>query len=223
MPDPRIRSFKPWLVLAAFALAGVAGALLWFLPGAQTSEFRVGPAQQACMTSVAVSPSSRVAEFRDRGPRGLGNTSPEIELLLSGPGYQSRVRTGGGARTGHLNVVPIAPPAHTLVATACFVNRGQATAYLDGTAGTTTIPYSMIEIGGRRVSGEISLGLRERAHRSPFDLLSETFSHASNLTDGLMPAWLIWIIAALAVVGVPVGVFAAFYVALREDDAASVV
>jgi hypothetical protein len=48
------------------------------------------------------------------------------------------------------------------------------------------------------------------------------FDHASNLTDHLVPAWLIWAIAVIVALGVPAATLAAFCLALREDEAASV-
>jgi len=47
--------------------------------------------------------------------------------------------------------------------------------------------------------------------------LGVLFGHASNLTDGLIPVWLIWLIAPLVAFGVPIALILAFYSALLED------
>ena len=71
--------------------------------------------------------------------------------------------------------------------------------------------------------GDISLTFLDTRPHSLLGRAGTIFEHASNLTDNLIPVWLIWILAVLILFGVPLGMLAAFYWALREDEAAGAV
>ena len=53
---------------------------------------------------------------------------------------------------------------------------------------------------------------------SRLENLHEILEHISNLTDQLVPVWLIWVVAALTVTALPGAVIFAFYRAIREDE-----
>jgi hypothetical protein len=240
MRSGRLRSLKnrPELTVAAVGAALIlAGAVVWFVayltqtrqsvaeipsPPALVaiSEFAVPPSQQACMSSVALTPNSRLAQFRLRRPTGTAQGGPPIELILSGPGYETRAHVAGGYTQASV-ALPILAPRRALIGRACFVNRGETTALLDGTTEARTVSRSATRIDGRPVLGDIALAFLDSRQRSLLDRLAEIFGHASNLTDRLVPVWLIWIFAVLVALGVPIGTMAAFYVALRADEAAS--
>jgi hypothetical protein len=207
------------------------GALIWFVPflahGRQSvaevpapvplksiTQFALAPGQQACMSYVAVTPNSRLARFRVRA--GTAQGGPPIELILHGAGYESRTRVPGGYRTGSATV-QIVPPKEPLLGTACFVDRGNSAALLVGTVEPRTVSRSSTRIDGRPVVGDIAIAFLDSRRRALIDSTPEIFSHASNLTDHLVPVWLIWILAFLVVLGVPIGTMAAFYVAMRDD------
>jgi hypothetical protein len=235
-----LQSFKRRPELTAVAIGSVlilAGALLWFEPyltGAQRSlaeipsppafraigAFVVPPGQQACMASVAITPTSRVAQFQVHPARGTVQGGPPVELVLSGSGYETRARAPGGYTKASTVLLMIVAPGRALIGKACFLNRGMTSVLLNGTTEPRTVSRSATRIGGRPVAGDIALAFLDNRQRSLLDRLGEIFGHASNLTDRLVPVWLIWILAVLVAFGVPAGTMAAFYVALREDDAA---
>jgi hypothetical protein len=236
MPDGDLRSVRnrKRLVVAVGSVLILAGALFWFVPYLTRSrqsvaeipsppalkaisEFAVPPGQQACMSSVAITPNSRLAKFRLR--TGTAQGGPPIALILRGFGYQARAREAGGYATGNLTL-PIVPPRHALIGTACFANLGRSTVLLDATAEPRTVSRSATRIDGRPVVGDVALAFLDSRRPSLLDRTGEMFAHASNLTDHLMPVWLIWVLAVVLAFGVPIGTVAAFYVALREDDAA---
>jgi hypothetical protein len=225
------------VVAAGLTLALVlAGALIWFRPylernGFGTSEipaspalfalteFALAPHQSACMSSVAMEPSSQVAEFQLHpvapDPRG----GPPVELILSGAGYSSDGKVAGGY-PGGVVAAQIKPPARALIGTACFVNRGTTTTRLVGSAEARSLSRSAMTIDGTAVVGDVALSFRESRARSLLDRLGAVFGHASELTEHLVPVWLIWVLALVVGLGVPAAVVAAFYLALREDAAA---
>jgi hypothetical protein len=240
MPSVRRRWFKdrPELAVAAVGSALIlAGALLWLVPYltrtrrsvaeipsppalVAISKYTVPPGKQACMSSVGVTPNSRLAQFRLRAQAASAQGSPPIELMLSAPGYAMRARLAGGYPAGSV-LLPILAPKHALIARACFVNVGHTNALLDGSTEARTVSRSATRIDGRPVVGDIALAFLDSRQRSLLDRLGEVFGHASNLTGDLVPAWLIWILAMLVAFGAPIGAMAAFYWAMREDKAAS--
>jgi hypothetical protein len=239
MRRPISRYGRVGLPTLAALLAGgliLAGALIWFRPYlTQTqqpvaevptpsalfavSEFAVLPHKQACMNSITVDPNNRIAQFQLRPAKPSPQGGPPIALVLSAPGYRATVDVPGGYPGGGVALPITPPPTHALIGTACFVNRGRTTLLLDGTTEPRTIARSATSINGKSVAGDIALTFLNSRQLSLLDRLGEVFGHASNLTDHLMPTWLIWILAILVAFGVPLAVVVAFYVALREDEA----
>jgi hypothetical protein len=237
MPSGRLRSLghRPALTVAAVGcILVLVGGLVLFVPYlartrrsvaevpsppalASISRFAVAPGKEACMSSVAITPTSRVAQFRLRTRTRTAQAGARIELILRGSGYETRTRVAEG-RTSPLVAVPIVAPMHALIGTACFANRGRTTVLLAGTTEPRTISRSTTRIAGRAVAGDIALAFLDDRRRSLLDRASEIIGHASNLTDGLVPVWLIWILAVLVAFGVPVGTMAAFYLAMTEDE-----
>lgn len=75
-------------------------------------------------------------------------------------------------------------------------------------------------IAGRAVPGGITLEFLQGRLRTLFGQLGEVFDHASNLTDGLVPQWLVWLIAIAVALCVPLAMVLALFLALREDEGA---
>jgi hypothetical protein len=138
--------------------------------------------------------------------------------VLSAPGYRATLAVPGGYPGGGV-ALPIAPPRRAEIGTACFVNRGSTTALLDGTTEPRTVSRSRTQIDGRTVVGDIGLTFLEARPTSLLEHMGEIFDHASNLTDTLVPAWLIWVLAVLVALGVPAAVVTALWRSLREDEA----
>ena len=228
---------SPVTAAALAALLVLIGALLWFRPYLNRttpqpvanvptpsalfalSEFAVPPRQTACMQAVAVEPDSRLASFQLRPATPSTRGGPPVELVLSAPGYRGVVQVPGGYPGGGV-ALPLGPPAHSVLASACFVNRGRSTVLLDGTTEPRTVARSPTAINGRPVVGDIALTFLNSHSSSLLDRLGEVFGHVSNLTDRLLPIWLIWVLALLIALGVPTAGLAAFYLALREDERA---
>lgn len=240
MPRRLERSRWTRLPVVATALAGamiVLGALLLFRPYLTRSQvfpsavpapypigapspFSVAPGAQACMYSVAVEPDSRVASFQVAPGKPGVTTGPSVELILEAHDYRTTSLLPGGYRTGFVSL-PVTPPRKSRLVTACFVDRGREALVLMGSTEARTISRSGTTIAGAPVVGDVALTFLQAHPSSLLDSLGLIFTHASNLTDRLIPVWLIWILAPLIAVGVPVGILAAFHFALVEDEARS--
>jgi hypothetical protein len=237
MPRPtgRRRISLPLAAAAFTAVLILVGALVWFRPFLARQEqpfaevpapaalfvssaFSLAPHSEACMNSVTITPQSEVAEFTVRPTTPTPSGGPPLELRLQASGYEARTTIPGGY-PGGAGAVPIKPPKRSQIGNVCFRNLGKSTALLDGTTELRTLSRPLVAVDGRPVYGDIALAFRKGHRQSLVDRLGEAFAHASNLTDRLVPAWLIWLIAVVVAFGVPAAIIAAFYRALREDEA----
>jgi hypothetical protein len=181
------------------------------------SAFTVPPHGSACMSQVTVTPDSALVSFGLRPVPGRA-VGPPVDLTLTAPGYHAVVHVPGGY-PGGAATLPVAAPRRPVIATACFTNRGRAPVLLTGTIEPRTISRSRLVLDGQEVFGDISIGFLQARPTPLIDRLGQVFGRASNLTDGLIPAWLVWVIAILVAFGVPAGIVAAFWTALAEDEA----
>lgn len=117
--------------------------------------------------------------------------------------------------------VAITPPPTAVIGTACFIDAGTTPVLLDGTSEPRFTGRSTMTINGKPVAGTIGLTFFAKRPRPRVAHLGEIFAHASNLTDRLIPVWLIWILVVVALLALPTAIVAAFYRGLREDEAAT--
>ena len=208
--------FRPYLTRKQFSTSTVAApsALI------AVSPFALAPGQQACMLNVAVEPNSFAAQFELHAAKAGARGGPPVALELSAPDYRSVSELAGGY-PGGLATIPVKPPRHSLLATACFTDKGNTDVVLLGSAEARTISRSPTTVAGVGVVGDVALTFIDTRPHSLLGQAGTIFSHASNLTDHLIPVWLIWILAVLVAFGVPFGILAAFYTALSEDEAAA--
>jgi hypothetical protein len=184
------------------------------------TRFVVPPHERACMGSVAIDANSDSAQFGLAAARPGKGGDPPVDLVLLAPGYRGVVKVPRGTPSGVVTL-PVHPrPTRSELGTACFVDVGRRPAALYGTTETRTVARSRTLIAGRSVAGDIALTFFDDRERPLWQEIDTTFGHASNLTDGLVPVWLIWIVALLVLFAVALGPAAALYFALRDDEAA---
>jgi hypothetical protein len=216
----------------------LAGALIWYRPFLTRQQqpvasvpapaglfslanFAVPPRGVACLSEVTLTPKAELAQFIVRPATPSPHGGPPIDLVLSAPSYHYVASVAGGYPGGS-GTLPITPPKREEIGSACFVDKGNSAAVLTGTTERRTISRSQMKVNGRAVVGNIGLTFLQTQPQSIADRLGEVFAHASNLTDHLVPAWLIWVLAVVVAFTIPIATVAAFYRALREDEAAAV-
>ncbi len=236
MPSLGERRYPLAVCVFAVVLLLLAG-LLWFRPYITErrrpiasvptppalfalAEFAVAPGSQVCMSPITFEPDMGFAEFDLRPLKPGRADGPPVEVVLSGPGYRAVAHVPGGYPGGSV-ALPVTAPPRTESGTVCMFDRGRTTVLFDGTnEPRTAAARTGTLIGGRSVVGDIALTFLVAKPSSPLDDLGRTFSHASNLTDRLVPVWLIWVVTVLCALGVPLGVLAALYLSLRPQPAA---
>ncbi len=237
---PKRRAFsRPGLATGCAVLIALllfAGALVWYRPFLTTpsqpvAEIPAPPAlfvahqfplaghQQACMDTVTVTPQSQLVSF-SLFPGGTATGGgPPVLLTLTAPGYAAKVAVPGGYPGGSATL-PLSPPKHPRIVTACFHNLGAGTVLLVGTSEPRTVSRSHLTVDRRAVYGDVALSFLESKRVDLLQRLGPAVQHASDLTDGLLPPALIWIVAVATALGVPLAMILAFHTALREQPPA---
>jgi hypothetical protein len=207
--------YRPWLTASTQPVAEVPEPPALFA----TTQFRLIAHQRACMNSVTVTPQSQLVQFQLFPASAAASGGPPIDLTLDAPGYHTKVAVGGGYPGGSASL-PFSPPTQPLIATACFHDLGSTPVLLVGTSEQRTSSRSHLTLNGRAVPGDIALQFLQSQRRDMLQLPGQLVRHASNLTGGLLPPALIWLVAILTAFGVPIAVIMAFRAALREEDLA---
>lgn len=174
---------------------------------------------RGCMSTVTVTPQTHSVRFNVYpGPHAKGG-GPAIALTLDAVGYHATVDLNGGY-PGGVATLPLAdPPAHPRIVTACFVNRGARPVVFSGSNEPATVTRSYpMTINGAATPADISLIFLDKSNSGLRYRVTTAIQHASNLTDGLLPPALIWIIGVVLVVGVPLLFIAAWWRALAEAE-----
>ena len=184
-----------------------------------TSAFALAPHQRACMDAVAVTPKSALVRYQLASAAAAQHEGPPLEMLLIAPGYRALVALPVGGY-GRYVAFPIKPPRRSVIAAACLTNSGKVPVAVEGTTALRTTSRSLLTIDGKPVMGNLTLLLLEKHPQSRLANLNDLVEHASNLTDQLVPVWLVWLLAACLVVGMPVGIVVAFQRAVRDDELA---
>lgn len=217
----------------ALALIGVAAWCLPFLlrsadvitatpspgPSYSRADLALRPGSQACVGKVPIDPATGQVQFRvsSRPP-----ADARLLIEVSGPGYrQSALVTQHAGATPAPATARIARPEHTVVGDVCVRNQGRAPVALYATNQAPAIGVSQTSLDGRSLgqSQGVSLTLLETRKRAPVARLGTIVQRAADFTGGLFPSWLAWPLVVLFVLGTPFAVFAAFWLALRDDGA----
>jgi hypothetical protein len=224
----------------ASALAGliatlVGAAVLWapFLlrahpvvtstpsPGPRASRLDVllKPGSRACVNPVAIDAATARLQVL------VSSRRPDTARLAfdtSAPGYRAR----GTATVPMSSKVSsaraaIAPPPRDVTGSVCVRNVGSATVSLFGTNEAPSIGLAQTSLDGRSLGATqgAKLTLLEARDRSILGRLGTIVHRASDFTGGLMPFWLAWPLVVVLVLVTPFAIFAAFWLAFREETA----
>lgn len=208
-------SFTSYLLHKERPLAGTPAPRALF----KATLFTIPAHGRACMSDTTLPPNGRILQLELGEVSGGAHGNPPIDALLTAPGYSELAHLPSEQGEGAVQL-PIRPPPHYVVGSVCLINRGGTPAGLAGSTEPRSISRSMLTINGKGAAGDIALTFLDSRPQSRLSRLGEVFGHASNLTDHLIPVWLVWIIAVTALLAVPVATVAFFRRALREDEIA---
>jgi hypothetical protein len=212
-------------VLAVGLALLVAAALVWAVPyltrdreyAAVTpqpdplfvqSSIPLGGGEQACAEGIVLDPYSGVAHMR------LATPGPRPMPLVLTLGYGATARIPPAYADHELVSVPVQAPPEAAETTICIRNLGPARVELAASDDRTNA-RRRVEVDGQPVPQNFVIVFSEREPRTIAERLPVSLQRASAFRPLISPA-LLWPLLALFVIGVPLGILAAFAWALRD-------
>ncbi len=182
-----------------------AQADLVLAAGATACEPRIAIDDDAATATIATRPSS-------------GRATAPLELTLSGSGYRASATVPGGTTDAAARTVPIDPPPHALIGTACLRNVGTRPVVVSGSGDPRVLTRTRASVDGTERAAAFILTFQEQGRRGVLASVPDLIDRAA--TFSAVGPWLYWLLLPLLVLGVPLAVAGALLVALRSPDAA---
>lgn len=198
--------FEPWLSLDRGVVA--ATPVGFPLTGA---EVPIPPGDSACMDPVGMTPRAERALVAAAG-------GVPVRISFTGPSYRASAVLRD-YRDGEAKSLPIEPPPRDLLAKVCFANEGDAPVRMVGTTdarGHSLLTKTTVE--GTPVEPDITLRFDEEGRETVVAQASDGFEWLSLWKPGVFGPWLLWTLAALIAVAVPVLVVGAFARSVDPDE-----
>ncbi|MDO8210007.1 hypothetical protein [Conexibacter sp. CPCC 206217] len=171
--------------------------------------------QRACLDEAVVDPHSEVAQLR---VGTYGRPAQPLRLTLTGDGYRQTVAIpASGYGDNELLAIPVTPPAAPVEVVICLANEGSRRVALYGTADRAKT-RSTTRIDGVRQAANPAIRFAEARPASLADRVSTLADRIEVFRPSLLSGWMLWLLLALVVVGVPAGAVLALDRALRDDE-----
>jgi hypothetical protein len=175
------------------------------------------PGQKACLLQVTLDPLSQVAEI---GVNTGNKPGPPLEVVASGPGYRAATHVAGGYTDTPALRFFLIPPKHALLGRICIRNVGHNAISLNGTNEFRTTGRPSLVIDNVVQPFDAQLKLYARKDQSYLSRAGAILGHAAIFMPAALSKTVLLLLALLALVGIPAGVFGALALAARADDEA---
>lgn len=226
---------------SALPLAALAAAILFMVAFATTLVPWLTRERSIVSSTPTNLPLSAIAEVRLRhGARvcvsgfGLDATAEGLQLIVNNPaesattpplhvdvrasGYRSSARLAGGYPSHSPVVIPLTPPPGDVdAARVCVRNLGRASA-LVGTATPRELANVRVRLDGRTIVTQPSLTFVQRRSASVVERLPEIFERVSAFRPFPAAPLLLYPLALLVLIGVPLAIVVALALAQRGDE-----
>jgi hypothetical protein len=177
---------------------------------------RMKPGQSACLHDAVMDTHSERALFQ---VETYGKPTVPLRFALTGDGYRATVNVPASAYKdeGILNL-PVPAPDRDVFVRACVTNAGKRPAALFATTAAEPGPV-VATLDGEPVGTNPWLAFYEAKRTSIADRLTTIVSRMAIFRPPFIGGWLLWPLAALFVLGVPIVVLLAYARALDDDEA----
>ena len=211
------------VILVVFAF----GTLRWFVPfvsGDRTvitsspslagvfssNQVRVKPRAVLCVAPVPFDPASQLVRLNVTSAR---RASP-LAIEARGPGYVARTRLAHYALGTGVGVsAPLTAPRREVSGSLCVRNAGRSSVSLTGTQEPRSLVAAQTTLDGKVLPAQGIAVSFFAARPAALDARAGTIAgHVSALAGGLLPTWLLWPLAVLFLVGLPLLTAAVFLV-----------
>jgi hypothetical protein len=179
------------------------------------SPIAVKGGKTVCTDQMPWGPDARYVQFTLTGNPKRPN--PAIDVVASGNGYRATTRLAAGAAGDALQTLKITPASTTLPGgTLCLTNTGRHQVKFYGIAPGRGSGPSVTKVDGTAIEPELSVTLLTNPSQSLIARLGTLPSHIAAFRP--LTGWEVFLLALLAVIGVPVAVAFALARAAAQDD-----
>jgi hypothetical protein len=181
----------------------------------ETSSVPLDPGHPACFDDVVAERHSEFVQFRVSAPNG---PAPQLTVTIKGPGYAASAVIPPGLQDTQTAQAPIPAPPADVPVRVCISNDGKTPIALFASTDRTRSRSATV-IDGKTVYASVWFAFYEPQWRAISERVPLTIDRMSVFRPGYAAPWVLWIIAVLFLVGVPIGVVWALVRALRDDGA----
>jgi len=171
----------------------------------------------ACFRDAVAEHHSEIIRFKVASPNG---PAPPIDVRITGPGYAYTAKIPAGQPDGAVVQAPIPAPPGDIPVRVCFANEGEPPIGLFA-SNDRTRSRSIASIDGELTGKSIWFTFAEPAPRAILERLPDTVGRMTVFRPDYVGRGLLWALAVLFVIGMPVGVVWAYARALRDDERAA--
>jgi hypothetical protein len=170
--------------------------------------------REACSRYAVAEHRSGVVRFKVSSPAG---PAPAMSVHIFGPGYDQTVPIPAGLLDTQTAQAPIPPPPTDVPVTICIRNAGPQAVGLFASSEQRSRSRSIAFVGKRSTGKSIWFAFYEPSGRAITERIPATIERMTVFRPHWVKAWMLWIVAALFLVGMPIGVIWAYVRSLRED------
>ena len=153
-----------------------------------------------CMTDVTITKQTAHVRYQIGTYKKPG---PPLELTIRGDSYSARVAERRGYKDNAIHAVAIPKPPRDQLVTVCIRNRGRSKIAFYAAA-DRAISRVNVFVDHERVVPTPSLSFHERAPVSLADRAGVTAARIATFRGFLGHTWMVWVLAILFAIGVPV-------------------
>jgi hypothetical protein len=172
----------------------------------------VAPGRRLCMSRITADAQSQVARFH---VGTYGKPGPPLTLDVSGPGYRATARVAGGYPDNLVQQVRLQPPASSLLVRACIRNDGRTKISLYSADDGHATSRAGVTVGGRPLIATPAFGFWEAKPHSIAARTPLTVHRIGVFRGPLGYTWVVWLVLALALVGLTAGLGLVLWQAFR--------
>jgi hypothetical protein len=182
----------------------------------KTDAVELAPGHAVCFANAVMEHHSEQIRFTIGAAT---NGTPPIDVRIQGAGYDYTAKVPASVQqvqTVQASVmsVPVDTPVRV-----CFQDRGDKPVSLFASSDRTR-SRSVAEVDGTPTGKSVWFGFYEPAPRAITERLPATIDRMTVFRPGYVTPGVLWVLAVLLIVGVPVGVVWAYQRGLRDDERA---
>ena len=178
-----------------------------------TSSVPLDPGKPVCFDDAVAEAHSELIRFRVSAPEA---PAPQMTVTLKGPGYEAEAVIPAGLLDGMTAQAAIPAPLVDVPVRVCIRNDGDVPTALFA-SNDRTRSRSLAVIDGENTGQSVWFAFYEPRWRAISERLPLTIDRMTVFRPGYVTSGVLWVIAVLFLVGVPIGVVWALVRGLRED------